>query len=68
MKGKFPNKLFNITLTGRALKEINPDILRVRISNKLSFAENSPSRSIRNAPYGVLRKCLIVSNPQLDIA
>ncbi|XP_060831402.1 chaoptin [Bombus pascuorum] len=28
MKGKFPNKLFNITLTGRALKDINPDILR----------------------------------------
>lgn len=30
MKGKFPNKLFNITLTGRALKNISPDILRVR--------------------------------------
>nr|XP_012137075.1 PREDICTED: chaoptin isoform X3 [Megachile rotundata] len=28
MKGKFPSKLFNITLTGRDLKTINPDILR----------------------------------------
>ncbi|CAD1476915.1 unnamed protein product [Heterotrigona itama] len=28
MKGKFPNKLFNITLTGQSLKNINPDILR----------------------------------------
>ncbi|XP_017883740.1 chaoptin-like [Ceratina calcarata] len=28
MKGRFPNKLFNVTLTGRALKDISPDILR----------------------------------------
>lgn len=31
MKGKFPNKLFNITLTGQSLKNINADILRVCI-------------------------------------
>ncbi|CAK9809946.1 chp [Anthophora quadrimaculata] len=28
MRGHFPNKLFNITLTGRDLKTINPDILK----------------------------------------
>lgn len=28
MKGKFPYKLYNITLTGKALKKIHPEILR----------------------------------------
>lgn len=29
MRGKFPYKLYNITLTGKALKKIHPEILRV---------------------------------------
>ncbi|XP_053976028.1 chaoptin [Hylaeus volcanicus] len=37
MKGKFPYKLFNITLTGRALKNIHIDILRGIRNPHLNF-------------------------------
>lgn len=58
MKGKFPNKLFNITLTGRALKDINPDILRVCISNELSYRKFSVKiyRSIGKLPFQYLSR------------
>lgn len=43
MKGKLPYKLYNITLTGRALKNIHPEILRVSfltlVANSILFAK-----------------------------